>query len=245
MRWACGGPRGGSRRRPRGGGVSSYRPTGGRNGMTERVLGPTGSRRRRRLLVLVRSRLWLCQLTARHPALSRQRRRAACCRAASSRSTIAVRRPIGREPRSQNNAGGGRTDRLGRASQPGSEQHAPDDQPTGSAATTRTRAAPRRTTRVPDSRERARFPNNKTDLTGLRCLPRAGGSADPGRSHVFWTTSAGADGDDEHGLRVQQAPRRLRRSCDSGQTCHALAWVTSCCQYDIDNGGSSRHALEA
>ena len=30
MRWACGGPRGGSRRGSRGGGVSSHRPTGGR-----------------------------------------------------------------------------------------------------------------------------------------------------------------------------------------------------------------------
>ena len=52
MRWACGGSRGGSRRGPRGGGVSSYRPTGGRNGMTERVLGPTGSRRRKWALLL-------------------------------------------------------------------------------------------------------------------------------------------------------------------------------------------------
>src|SRR5262245_47331296 len=52
MREACGGPRGGRRRWPRGGGVSSYRPTGGRKYMTERVLGPTGSPRRRWTLLL-------------------------------------------------------------------------------------------------------------------------------------------------------------------------------------------------
>ena len=47
--WVCGGPRGGRRRWPRGGGVSSYRPTGGRIGMTERILGTPGKKRRRRL----------------------------------------------------------------------------------------------------------------------------------------------------------------------------------------------------
>jgi hypothetical protein len=50
----------GLRRPPRGepawsggGGVSSYRTTGGRIGMTERVLGPTGGRRRKRLAILL------------------------------------------------------------------------------------------------------------------------------------------------------------------------------------------------